>query len=48
LEEDIAGFQAGLPEPAKIHFVGFQMKASDEAGAKKIVRRYRGRFRAVD
>ena len=48
LADDLAGFQAGLPEPARIHFVGFQMKAGDQDAVKKMVRRYRGRFREVD
>lgn len=48
LEAELADLQAGLPEPAKVHFVGFQMKGSDKAAMNRIVRRYHGRLREVD
>ena len=47
LEADIMALQAGLPEPATIHFFGFRMSASDKAAMSKIVRRYRGRLREL-
>lgn len=45
LEADLEIYQAGLPDPAKIHFVGVQMKTGDRDAVRAIVRRYHGRFR---
>lgn len=45
---DLRRLQGGLPEPVKIHFIGFQMKSSDKSEMNKIVRLYRGKLREID
>lgn len=45
LDRDISKLQRGLADKARIHFIGFEMKAERESGVKKIVRRWKGQFR---
>ena len=42
---DLRDLQEGLVEPARIHFVGFHMRASDRSEANSLTRRYNGTFR---
>ncbi|MFP4281982.1 MAG: hypothetical protein ACLFR7_11680 [Opitutales bacterium] len=48
LARDLARLQEGLPEPARLHFVGFQMRPADKAELQRLVRLYGGRLREID
>jgi hypothetical protein len=45
LSRDVSKLQRSLPEKARIHFIGFEVKEDRASGMKKIVRRSGGRFR---
>ncbi|MCG8527731.1 MAG: hypothetical protein MI748_15220 [Opitutales bacterium] len=45
LADDIDKLQDELPEKAKIHFIGFEMKEDRKSGILRIVRKSRGKFR---
>jgi hypothetical protein len=44
LDRDIARLQRGLAEPARIHFVGFEMRPDREEGVRRMVRKWKGQF----
>lgn len=48
LMDDLERFQAVMPDPARLHFIGFQMRATDKTGARRLVNRWRGRLREID
>ena len=45
LEDDVEGWQAGRPEPVRLHFVGFGVDDEDSRGARALARRNDGRYR---
>lgn len=45
IASDLRGLQEGLVEPARLHFVGFHMRASDRSEANSLARLYDGSFR---
>ena len=45
LDKDISRWQRDLPDKARIHFIGFEMKEDRESEVKKIVRKWKGQFR---
>ncbi len=46
LGRDLQKLQHKLPERARIHFIGFEMKSDRESEVKKIVRKWKGQFRS--
>jgi hypothetical protein len=48
LAEELRTLQAGLAAPAKVHFVGFQMKAAHKSELNRLARRFGGSVREID
>lgn len=46
LDRDINKLQRELPEKARIHFIGFEVRHDRESGIKKIVRKSAGKYRS--
>ncbi len=44
LMRDIEQYQSVLPQPVRIHFIGFQMRREDKSALQNLVRRYRGKL----
>lgn len=48
LSRDLAAYQAVLPKPVRLHFIGFQMRPADRTALNGLVRRYGGQLREID
>lgn len=47
LSREIAHYQAILPDPARIQFIGFSMREADRSAMRAIVRRWNGSLREI-
>lgn len=45
IDADLRRLQEGLPEPARLHFVGFLMRPGDRTELQRLTRLYQGRLR---
>lgn len=44
LSKDLDAFQKTLPQPAKIHFIGFGVKDNNRSEMRKLIARHKGRY----
>lgn len=47
LKKQLSGLQAELSSPAVIHFIGFQPKTEDVKEWKRLIRKFRGKFKIL-